>query len=106
MRSGAQAAEIASYAGAAEDTASRAPVTPIVEAAYTKPRLASSVFTSRSSVDDGATRKMRSRLCVAEATNQSSASSGIRFGVMMPEPPAAARSRAKRSTPYWSTGFQ
>ena len=32
--------------------------------------------------------------------------SGVRSGVISPEPPAPARSAAKRSTPYRSTGFQ
>ena len=53
----------------------------------------------RSSVDDGATRKTRSRPCAVEAASHSSASSGMRSGVIMPRPPAAARSRANASTP-------
>src|ERR1700730_1649647 len=46
--------------GAACDTTSRAPVTPIVEAESTNPRDASPVVASRCGVDDGATSKIRS----------------------------------------------
>jgi hypothetical protein len=78
----------------------------MVEAAYTKPREAVAVEASRSGVELGATRKTRSSPCASAATSQSAASSGIRSGVIRPAPPAAARSRAKASTPYRSTGFQ
>ena len=53
------------------------------------------MLASRSSVEDGETRKIRSSPCASETLNQSSASSGVRSGVMAPAPPAAARSRAK-----------
>ena len=57
------------------------------------------VETMRASVEDGATRKTRSSPCASLAASQSPASSGIRSGVIAPDPPAAARSAAKRSTP-------
>ena len=60
----------------------------------------------RSSVEDGDTRKMRSSSWASEAAIQASASSGVRSGVIAPDPPAAARSRAKASGPYFSIRFQ
>src|SRR4029077_13098118 len=92
--------------GAATDTASRAPVTPIVEAAYTNPRDARTVSANRSGVDDGATKKIRSKSRASDTANRSSASSGIKSGVIIPSPPAEARSRANASTPHRNTGFQ
>ena len=77
----------------------RSPVTPIVEAAYTKPRDAAAVRRRRSSREEGATRKTRSRFRASEASIQADASSGMRSGVMRPAPPASARSPAKASTP-------
>ena len=62
-------------------------------------RQAASVLAIRASLDDGATRKTRSRAYWSEAVNQAPASSGVRSGVIAPEPPAAARSRAKASGP-------
>ena len=50
-------------------------------------------------VDDGETRKIRSRSWASVTSIHRSASSGVRSGVMMPHPPAAARSRAKASAP-------
>src|SRR5450631_324647 len=70
------------------------------------PRQNRAVMARRASVLLGATRKMRSRPCASLAATQGSASSGNRSGVMSPQPPAAAKSVAKRSTPYRSTGFQ
>ena len=98
-RSGAAARVRATSRSAASLTVVRVPVTPIVEAAYTKPRQAAVVERSRASVEDGATRKTRSRSCSSEAASHSPASSGIRSGVIAPAPPAAARSAANRSTP-------
>src|SRR5579875_630661 len=60
----------------------------------------------RLSVDDGATRNTRSRCSVSLASSQAAASSGIRSGVIAPDPPACASDVAKRDTPYRSTGFQ
>lgn len=77
----------------------RSPVTPIVEAAYTKPREAATVLARRSGVELGATRNTRSSPCASDAAIHSAASSGMRSGVIMPAPPAAARSRAYASTP-------
>jgi hypothetical protein len=91
---------------AASLTVARVPVTPMVEATYTNPRLAAVVDRSRASVDDGATRNTRSRSARSAAAIHSPASSGMRSGVMSPAPPAPARSVANRSTPYRSTGFQ
>src|SRR5580765_525066 len=87
-------------------TAVRAPVTPIVEAAYTKPRQLLVTHASRSSVELGATRKTRSRPVRSLAAIQSPASSGTRSGVIRPAPPAAANRSAKVSTPIRRTRFQ
>ena len=46
--------------GAADETWSRAPVTPMVDAAYRKPRVAAAVRLIRSADDEGATRKIGS----------------------------------------------
>ena len=96
----------ATSAGATADVCSRAPVTPMTLDAYTKPRHTAAVAAIRASVDEGATRNTRSSPCSSDAASHSSASSGIRSGVISPAPPAAARSRAKAGTPYRSTGFQ
>ncbi len=87
-------------------TLSRVPVTPISDAAYTNPREASQVSLRRRSVEEGATRKIRSRPAASLALIQGPASSGIRSGVITPDPPAAAMSAANASTPYRSMGFQ
>ena len=50
-------------------TAVRAPVTPMVEAAYTKPALVSATTRIRSSVEDGATRKIGASPCSAAASS-------------------------------------
>ena len=52
-----------------------------------------------SSVLDGATRKILSSPYSSLAAIHSSASSGVRSGVMRPAPPAAAKSRANARTP-------
>ena len=64
-----------------------------------KPLALRAAFARRSSLESGDTRKIRSSPCRCEASIHSPASSGIRSGVMMPAPPAFARSRANRSTP-------
>ena len=105
-RSAPAARARATTSSAAEDTLSRAPVTPITDTAYTKPDDACTVMSMRSRVVDGATRKIRSSPCSSEAANHSPASSGIRSGVMIPAPPASLSRRANSSTPVCSTGFQ
>ena len=60
----------------------------------------------RSFDDDGATRKIVSRPCFSAAASQRPASSGMRSGMMAPRPPAAAKSSANFSGPYWRIGFQ
>lgn len=89
----------ATSCSARSPTVARSPVTPIVDAAYTKPREASDVDASRAGDELGATRKTLSRSKASAAAIHSPASSGTRSGVMSPAPPAAARSRAKASTP-------
>ena len=78
----------------------------MVDAAYRKPRVAAAVSAIRSADDDGATRKIGSRPLACAAASHGPASSTIRSGVITPEPPAAARSRAKASTPYASIGLK
>src|SRR5215213_9372590 len=75
-RSGATARVRATSFSAASPTVARVPVTPMVEAAYTNPRHAAVVERSRASVEDGATRKTRSRSWACEAASHSCASSG------------------------------
>ena len=71
------------------------------------PLQAASVAAIRASVEDGATRKTRSRSWLSAAASHSPASSGIRSGVISPAPPAAARSRGERARRRTrSTGFQ
>ena len=53
----------------------------------------------RASVEEGETRKIRSRPHASETASHSAASSGVRSGVIAPAPPAAARSRANRIGP-------
>src|SRR3954464_6643176 len=60
-RPGATSRVRATSFSAASLTVARVPVTPIVEAAYTNPRQAAAVERSRAWVEDGATRKTRSR---------------------------------------------
>ena len=63
------------------------------------PRLTDATRAIRSAVDEGATRKIGSTFAAPTASSHPAASSGMRSGVMTPEPPAAAKSRAKASTP-------
>ena len=100
------ARDLATSSGAAELTCVRAPVTPMVEAAYRNPEVTEATVVMRTSVEDGATRKIRSSPLAVVAAIQGPASSGVRSGVITPWPPAAARRSAKRSTPYRSIGFQ
>src|SRR4051812_18818873 len=60
----------------------------------------------RSSLDEGATRKIGSTPAASTAASQGPASSGMRSGVITPAPPAAAKSVANLSAPYRATGFQ
>ena len=53
----------------------------------------------RSGVEDGATRNTGSTFAAPTASSHPAASSGMRSGVITPEPPAAAKSRANASTP-------
>ncbi len=59
------------------------------------PRLAAAVVAIRSSVEDGATRKIGSRACAAAAASQPSASSGIRSGVIRPTPAGRGQVRGE-----------
>jgi hypothetical protein len=56
----------------------------MVETAYTKPRLRSTAWCRRASLEDGAARKTRSRPVRSDAASQSAPSSGMRSGVMRP----------------------
>jgi hypothetical protein len=57
-------------------------------------------------VELGAARNTRSSPVRSLVAIHSEAESGVMSGVMRPAPPASRRASAKRSTPYWSTGFQ
>src|SRR5262245_33175288 len=91
---------------ASSESAWRSPVTPMRLMAYTKPRLASATFRSRSSGLVGDARKIVSSSAARAAAIQASPSSGGRSVTSAPSTPACAASLATRSSPRCSRGFR